>query len=195
MLDALPELVPQISYLSRLSRPLQRLSGLLEACGGVWHATYGEARDLVPALAARLREPAAAPTLVDAETRDTLAAWSAVRDDRAAVEAAGNATAPRYRAVPVVDMLVRGGECAVLAQHTVYRLSAVAAALLHLSADAVDEGFLVRALVDLYGAPAGSDGSTEVGAAIAALIDAGLLEHVGEGDAAEPHPEPADESV
>jgi hypothetical protein len=45
-LDALVLLVPQISHLPELPRPLQRLASLSESLGGVHRVTYREAADL-----------------------------------------------------------------------------------------------------------------------------------------------------
>ncbi|QGN56585.1 hypothetical protein [Nostocoides sp. HKS02] len=45
-LDALVALVPQTSHLSEMARPLQRLTTLCEAVGGVHRVTYREAADV-----------------------------------------------------------------------------------------------------------------------------------------------------
>lgn len=47
LLESVPELVPQISYLSERSRPLDHLRRVIEACGGLKTVTYREASTLV----------------------------------------------------------------------------------------------------------------------------------------------------
>jgi hypothetical protein len=48
VIDALPDMVSQVSYASRIPGPLQRLAGLAKAVGGVRRVTYAEAADLTP---------------------------------------------------------------------------------------------------------------------------------------------------
>ena len=50
-IDALAELAPQVSFLGRFERPLQRLADVLRRAGGAQHVTYREAADLEPVLA------------------------------------------------------------------------------------------------------------------------------------------------
>ena len=45
-LESLAMLAPQVSVLGALDRPLHFVAGLIHACGGVRHATYGEAESL-----------------------------------------------------------------------------------------------------------------------------------------------------
>ena len=52
--DALPELIAQTSYTSRLGRPLHRLADLAHQVGGVRRVTYAEAEQLRPVVRALL---------------------------------------------------------------------------------------------------------------------------------------------
>ena len=45
-LDAIVALVPQLSHLPRMERPLQRLAALVESLGGVHRVTYRDAADV-----------------------------------------------------------------------------------------------------------------------------------------------------
>jgi hypothetical protein len=46
VIDALPDMVSQISYAGRIPQPLQRLAAMAKAVGGVRRVTYAEAADL-----------------------------------------------------------------------------------------------------------------------------------------------------
>lgn len=179
-LDAMTALVPQISYLSRLDRPLQRLAGIISWTGGVVRARYAEATDLAPGLHALLAEPGqtSRPTAAltdDEETTETLASWT-----MQSAQPVGERSSLRYRARPVTDWLVRGAECLVLCEQTVFRLSVIGAAMLAMTAHeplTLDE--LTHRLVDLYGDPDGADSRTLARDALVSLISAGIVDEIG----------------
>ncbi len=50
-IDALAELAPQVSFLGKFDRPLQRLADLLHRAGGAKRVTYRDAEELAPLLA------------------------------------------------------------------------------------------------------------------------------------------------
>lgn len=64
--DAVLELIPQTSSLARISRPLQWLCSLLDACGGAVRVTYREAQELLPLLPDLLERPMASERWVPA---------------------------------------------------------------------------------------------------------------------------------
>lgn len=74
--EALFELVPQISYLSETPGAVQSVLHVIESCGGVLRVTYAESADLVPVLAELLsgaadRDPVAVQSVpLPIETRD-----------------------------------------------------------------------------------------------------------------------------
>jgi hypothetical protein len=58
VIDALPDLVSQVSYASRIPRPLQRLAAMAKAVDGVRRVTYAEAADLAPVVRCLLDDAA-----------------------------------------------------------------------------------------------------------------------------------------
>ncbi|HKY58630.1 MAG TPA: hypothetical protein VJL80_11390 [Aeromicrobium sp.] len=54
MLDTLPLLSEQASYLTAVDRPLQQMASIVSACGGLRRAHYGEATDLADIVAEAL---------------------------------------------------------------------------------------------------------------------------------------------
>lgn len=170
--DAILSLVPQLSYLSRLDAPLQRLAGLIEATGDVIEARYTEAEHLIPLLHSLATEaPTTAPALRDEETTSTLARWRAVATG--AEPAGEDPAAEHHAAAGVVDVLVRGMRCAVLANAQVFELSPVGAAAIVLCQSPRTLAWLERALVAIFGETEDSAGA--VRDAVGTLTAEGLL--------------------
>lgn len=67
ILEAVVELVPELSYLSRMERPIHRIVSLIEAAGGVARLTYRDARQAIPFIM-----DLAAKTAVDAPQSSAL---------------------------------------------------------------------------------------------------------------------------
>lgn len=170
--DALADLVEQTSYLPSLEAPLQLLAGHLARVGGVQRVVYREAAtlvDVLPGLAVARSSASAPPTVVRLEFGHATPL---------------DAEAPAYFRAPTQDAvaLADPDRIAVLqldaeGAGTVRVLAGVAPALWRASRGAsVDQ--LVATAVDTYGVPDGEqDAATLVGAVLADLIDAGLIEH------------------
>lgn len=169
--DALADLVEQTSYLPSLETPLQLLAGHLARVGGVQRVIYREASSLVDVLPALAGGASAGSVPVSAVSRDEDAAPLAPDVPGYFRTPTGDAVAladPDRIAVVQVDAEGAG---------TVRVLAGVAPALWR-AANGASVDQLVAAAVDAYGTPGSErDAAALVGAALAQLVEAGLIEH------------------
>jgi hypothetical protein len=77
--------------------------------------------------------------------------------------------------VPADDLLVRGGETALLVEGMAVRLSELSAAIYDLTGDMVEVGRLARELEARFGAPEGSTSREATDHAVADLLRHGVL--------------------
>lgn len=165
--DALEELVSQSSYLPSLSEPLQMMARLTASAGGVQRVIYREAATLhlaVEALAGRTPTDAPfagrVPALGAESPRPGLSLWH-----RAATLDALELDDPD-RIVLLQPDDADGG--------TVRVLAGIAPTLWRAASGATRDG-LVAAAVAAHGEPEGADAGEAVDAALAELLDAGVL--------------------
>lgn len=153
-LDAVSDLVPQLSYLSDLDAPLQTLAGLCDAVGGIRRLRYPDAEEvatLVPELLA---------------TTPQEREWEAVPE---AVTTGVFDTSPSRDAIAIEDKLV------LLAGGQVQVLDGIAPEI-WLSAHAGrDLDGIVADVVSVFGEPEGADPRALVTAATDELVTAGIL--------------------
>lgn len=139
--DALVELIPQTSALCALSKPLQRLGGLVDTCGGVFRLTYREIADTAPVLRKLLTSSDRAEH-----------AWSApgqVVVDADEIEWA--LLDGRVRRAPVTDSIEIDDETLVLVGGVPVRVSGIGRTVWELAGSAPTLDELVRRVVAIHG--------------------------------------------
>lgn len=153
-LSALPDLVPQISYLADLDRPLQRLCALIDQVGGVQRLVYAEATSLPAMVAALLRDGPTAPS------------------DRSPWAPATTVAFPRG----VVDAVVVDDGVVILARNTVHVLGGIAPEVWLRTVEGCLFDDVVRAVVNRYGPAPDGEAAPLVHRALDELRAAGLLD-------------------
>lgn len=152
-LDAVTELVPQMSYLPEVPRPLQRLAALCDAVGGVVRVRYANAPDVVQLM----------PELV--ERTPIEAAWEVCLE-----------SVDGPYGVSGVDDAIRIDDCVVvLGDGQVQVLDGIAPAIWDAARSGKDRHGIAEHVVDIYGEPEGVDSSALVDAALTDLVNAGVL--------------------
>ena len=161
MIEAITELVPQLSYITDLESPLQRLAGLCDAVGGVWRVTYGEAASLIPLVPELLRAP---PGIVGA--------WRPIAPAQAGAET-GTA---KFHWGAVSDTIAADGSVAVISDGVFRVLAGIAPSIwLGISSGLSFEQLVAQVVTD-FGRPPQGDPSKLVAAAIDELIREGLVD-------------------
>lgn len=192
LIDAIIALVPEMSYLGRMSRPLHRVAEAILRTGGAHRLVYRDAGEAVAHLAAHhpaLTTGAAwdegAPAELEASAA-TVALWEAqfaAGPGDAGPGSAGPGDAARasrrVRATaPLLDTLVdpASPRALVFARDTVSQVSTVAAATLLAARQPVDAGTIRAGLVRLFDEPpAAADGTDPFDRVLDELVAAGLL--------------------
>lgn len=159
LVDAIDDIVPQISYLSSRPRPLLHLANLITEVGGIQQLSYRESEQL-PALVEKMLNNH------DETVRETTESWSAA-------ELKSNATAGIRRAA-VNDAIDDGHHVIVLKDDMVRVLGGIATHLWR-AADGVTIDDLTRMLVTELGAPNDGDAVALVRAAVDELLSIGLF--------------------
>lgn len=157
LVDAMPELVPQMSYLRDLDRPLQAIAALCDAVGGVRRVRYPDATT-VPALLPQLLGGAAG---VSADSE-----WSPAPDT--------SATGP-FHTDQVKDAIVTGSHVMAMTNDTVHVLDGIAPTIWLTACAGADLDRIVERVEAEFGAPPNGDARRLVLAAIDQLLTAGLL--------------------
>jgi hypothetical protein len=162
--DALEELVSQTSYLAAAPHPLAVAARLIAPLGGVRRVVYREAETLIGVVDALVAPP------------DAVASWRAV-DPAVAGGDQG------YVRTPTLDVvaLEHPDRLAILhdsaaGEPQVQLLGGIAPAL-WLAASAVSRDELVAATLAAHGEPADGDAAGLVDAALAELVEAGVLHY------------------
>lgn len=173
--DALEELVSQTSYLAAVSQPLALAAALIAPLGGVRRVTYREASSLGEIVDALIAPPAA-PAVWRSVTVDDHPS-----DRIAATGADATASLLRYERVPVLDAVELDNTDRIAVLHEVedagpqvQLLGGIAPALWRAASGTLRDD-LIAAAVAAHGEPEGEDAGDLVDAAVAELVDAGLL--------------------
>lgn len=152
--EAIAELAPQMSYLAELPTPLQTVAALCDALGGVVRLTYPDASTVPPIL----------PQLFDHDR---------VHEEwEPAVVAEEN---PDFDLSEVTDAIRCGDRIVVLAQRWVHVLDGIAPTIWDSLRLGRPLGGIVEDVVAEFGAPEHGDPRELVEAALAELVDAGVL--------------------
>lgn len=166
LVDAINDIVPQISYLSARPRPLLQLANLIAEVGGIRKLSYRESEQLPDLVNTMLDAPAGA-------SRKPTETWSAAHTDSSATTG--------IRRSAVVDAIDDGEHVIVLNDDMVRVLGGIATHLWR-AADGVTIRELTAAIVTQVGAPPEGDATAMVRAAVEELLAAGLLENDPESD-------------
>ncbi|MFC9917124.1 hypothetical protein [Agromyces binzhouensis] len=160
VIDAIAELVPQLSYVTDLEAPLQRLAALGDAVGGVWRVTYGEASSVVPMVPELL---SASPSAVDS--------WTPL----APVEAKARIGTTEFRWGPVSDAIAADGSVAVMSDGVLRVLAGIGPSIwLGISRGLTFDQLVGQTIAD-FGRPPEGDASDLVAAVIDELVTVGLV--------------------
>lgn len=177
--EALPELVPQTSYLAALTRPLRVLAELVNATGGVRRVVYSEAEslpDLIDEILATEQSHASQLSDVAATYRRDCDCFAEL------LPGAPLFTTPldqvrsgSYQRTNQSDALMVDDRLVVLLRHDVFVLDGLGP-IVWLSADGLTRDEVRDVVVrQLPPAPEGVDPSAAVSAALSQLVDAKLL--------------------
>lgn len=152
--DAIAELVPQMSYLAELPRPLQALAELADRIGGIVRLNYPDASMVAPLL----------PELLDHARVN--GDWAPAPVDVENLE---------FDLSTVVDAIRCGDRVIVLAERWVHVLDGIAPVIWLALTQGRGTDEIVRDVLDVFGPPPEGDAHALVVAAIDRLADDGIL--------------------
>ena len=159
LIDALVRLIPEMSYLPELPRPLQRVASAIDDAGGVVRITYRESSDVAALIPALL------------ERAPTARSWTVLSSD-------DQPSAPRpghYTRAPVLDGIASGGTYVLLNNRDLRVLEGIGPAIWDALASPATIQDITSAVVLRFGAPDGADPHELVRAALIELMDAELV--------------------
>ncbi len=159
LLDAMTALIPEMSYLPELDRPLCQLAELITRIGGVRTLTYAEASSVPSWFEGQVGE-AAAP------------------EDWGAVDPSGeDGPLPPgwYCRTAATDAVRVDGRIMLLHGSTVRVLDGIGPLIWDMAASAVSTEAISLSVVETYGVPMGLDPRAAVAAALVELVEAGVL--------------------
>ncbi|WP_368498762.1 hypothetical protein [Herbiconiux sp. A18JL235] len=158
MRDALVSLVPELSYLPELPRPLQRVAGLIDSVGGVRRLRYREANDV----------PVVVPDLIKPSRESS---WNLIADD-----------GPHHRLgagefvrETVLDQLELEGEYVALRGRSVLVLNGIGPAIWDALVSPRTPTQITEFVVDRHGEPEDTDSALLVTSALSQMVDSGLV--------------------
>lgn len=168
LVDALLELIPHVSALTRLPEPLQYMARIVDQCGGAFRLTYGEMDDRVVDLISEL-------LVHDADATDPWRALLPERrsTDRSELRRVGHTPDSQLFPGDVRDGVVSGDEALLLVDDVPVRLSAIGLAVWEAARSGVAESEIVSVVVRQHGNHPNAE--RIVGAAVAQMVTAGLL--------------------
>ncbi len=154
LVDAIPELIPQMSYLKEQERPLQAIARLCDQVGGVRMLRYPDASTV----------PALVPALLDHP--DASSDW---------LPAPVPASDAPYVAGAILDSIITDDRVIVMIESQIQVLDGIAPSIWLAAAAGGDLDDIVSAVVALHGEPPGNDARMLVTAALDELMAAGIL--------------------
>ncbi|MFJ6453379.1 hypothetical protein [Paenarthrobacter sp. NPDC091669] len=160
--EALAALVPEVSYLADLDKPLQTIAQHVDRCGAIQRLTYTDAAQVLPVISNLLRrsEPEAWAAVLPAESSGVL-----------------NPFAPEsFVPAPVLDAVEAGGQTAILdVDRVVHVLDGVGPLVWKLLGEGLDFDSLATEVDRQFGSPPGLSLNEAVVGVLQALVDAGLV--------------------
>lgn len=161
--EALVEIVPEISYLADMDKPLQTIASHVDRCGAIRRVTYSEAFEVLPLV----------PELMAWEPPE---AWEAVLPTGETTGVVSPLAPESYLPAPVLDAVEAGGLTAVLdANRTVHVLDGVGPLVWKSLCEGRDFASLAREVERQFGAPPEQKLEQAVVGILSTLADAGLL--------------------
>ncbi|HRW17351.1 MAG TPA: hypothetical protein P5181_00740 [Dermatophilaceae bacterium] len=178
ILEAVLELAGQLSHLTRMTRPLQRIAALLASVGGLRRVRYREAVDLGPVLTGLLATPPDPIPPTVGEDPEMRAAADTGGESRGIPAADELSEATRVGWAPdLLDRIEADGESVVLAGGQLIWLSALPTTLVrHAAGPGASLEELTTAVVAGFGPPPdGRPAAVQVAERVHALLEAGVL--------------------
>jgi len=166
--EALAAIVPEISYLADLERPLQMAARLVDRCGAIRQVTYREASDVLP-LIPGLLEPA------DPEE------WEAVLPVPGSAGARSVLDEESYVPAEVLDAVESAGQTAIIdTSRVVHILDGVGPVIWRSLCAGRDFDGVTHDVEEAFGAPPEKSLEAAVSAVMRSLADVGLLVRTSE---------------
>ncbi|SDZ57516.1 hypothetical protein [Herbiconiux ginsengi] len=164
--DSLEHLVPQLSYLPSLPRPLHRIAELYDRTGGFAVLSYSEADDITAAFA---------DGMLDASNASGFSTTTPV--DLPSHPFPGGSAG--YRRIPAIDALVaENGRLCLLHGSSVTVLDGIGPSVWALTGSPIAFDDLVERVVELHGEPPSGEAAGLVGATVRELVEGGVLEEL-----------------
>lgn len=165
MVESITAIIPELSYLPHLTRPLQRLAELVDRIGGIRRLRYNEA-STVAALVTELRRP----------PRD-VPSWSPVP----VASATSNPASGQFARVEPLDAIEAEGAYLVLHESDVRVLDGIGPAIWDALATPATLEDVTAHVVQMVGDPgSGGDPEAMVRAALLDLADVGIVVRGGD---------------
>ncbi|MDR6987991.1 energy-coupling factor transporter ATP-binding protein EcfA2 [Paenarthrobacter nitroguajacolicus] len=164
--EALVALVPEVSYLADLDRPLQTIAAHVDRCGAIRQVTYREAAEVLPLI----------PELFAGEQAE---AWKAVLPSATGTGVRSPLSGESFVPAPVVDAVEAGGRTAVLdGNRVVHLLDGVGPLVWRSLCEGHDFDALAQQVELEFGAPPDQSLHDAVVGILRALADGGLLARI-----------------
>ncbi|MGO4145567.1 PqqD family peptide modification chaperone [Paenarthrobacter sp. YAF11_1] len=164
--EALVAIVPEISYLADMNKPLQTIASHVARCGAIRQVTYGEASEVLPLV----------PQLLAWEQPE---AWEAVLPTEETAGVRSPLAPESYLLAPVLDAVEAGGLTAVLdGNRMVHVLDGVGPLVWRSLCEGRNFASLAQAVERQFGAPPEQKLEEAVVGILSTLADAGLLVRV-----------------
>ncbi|WP_458108766.1 PqqD family peptide modification chaperone [Arthrobacter sp. R3-55] len=161
--EALVAIVPEISYLADMDKPLQTIATHVDRCGAIRQVIYREAHEVLPLV----------PELL---TREQPEAWEAVLPMEETVGVRNPLAAESYVPASVLDAVEAGGLTAILdGNRVVHVLDGVGPLVWRSICEGRDFDSLAREVEFEFGAPPEQNLDQAVVQVLSTLADAGLL--------------------
>jgi hypothetical protein len=170
-MDGIPDLAPQISYLTKHRRPLAMLRDVVERVGGLRVLRYNEVSELESPVDALFAEIARGVRR-DPDARET-------REAEATATSAGTPSAGAetiFRRGRVDDSLAEDGRVAVIAEGRLVILDGIGPAIWDACEHGASREQIAAAVVDRFGRPSARAASAVVDSELSRLVELAILE-------------------
>ncbi|MFE4196480.1 hypothetical protein ACFRJ9_11495 [Paenarthrobacter sp. NPDC056912] len=161
--EAFAVIVPEVSYLADLDRPLQTIATHVDRCGAIRQVTYREAVEVLPLIPELLAR-------VEPET------WEAVVPTGKATGVRSPLSSDSFVPAPVIDAVESGGQTAILdGNRVLHVLDGVGPTVWRWLCEGHDFDALAHEVEVQFGAPPEQTLEEALVGILGALADAGLL--------------------
>jgi hypothetical protein len=168
LVDAIVKLVPEVSFLSELDKPLQRIAQLFVDLGGAFSVAYRDASDLLPYL----------KEFVDTKRQDDgVLAWSPLNTTPSLPNPLGRQQAAVYSRVQPDDGITVNHEFLMLHHGQVRLITGIGPAIWKALEVTSTLSELTVKVVHQIGVPTGDNALEKVSEALTLLVGAGVVSH------------------